>query len=163
MPGEERIAIEKPNGHYCFACGTANPIGLKLDFYRSGEAVCTDVVLERFHEGWENIVHGGIISTLLDEVMSWAIMYKKRTLLVTRNMNIKYVRPVTVGIPLTARGWFVDDSEPPKIRARAEIRDEKERLLVRSRGEFVRLSKEQFSLIPKEIREDMVSVFSNFD
>lgn len=163
MSVEEKVAIEKPEGHYCFACGTANPIGLNLDFYRVGDKICSEVTLDRYHVGWENVVHGGIISTLLDEVMSWAIMYSKKVFLVTRSMNIKYVRPVLIGMPLTARGWLVDDSEPPKIRARAEIRDDQERLLVRSRGEFIKLSGEQLSLIPEEAKKAMASLFNKFD
>lgn len=162
MAEEQRVQIEKPEGHYCFACGTANPIGLNLDFYRVGDRICSEVTLDKVHEGWANVIHGGIISTLLDEVMSWAIMYTKKIFLVTRNMNIKYVRPVLIGMPLTARGWLVDDSEPPKIRARAEIRDDQERLMVRSRGEFVRLSEEQLSLIPVEVKRAMDDLFEKF-
>ncbi len=162
MLEEERIAIQKLDDHYCFACGTANPIGLNLDFYRSGDRICSEVTLKKVHTGWDNIVHGGIISTVLDEIMSWAIMYRKKVFLVTRNMSIKYVRPVLVGTPLTARGWLTDDSEPPKIRARAEIRDEQKRLLVRSKGEFVEVPEEQFSLIPQEVRESMAALFEKF-
>ncbi len=163
MSGEEIIPIQKPDGHYCFACGTANPIGLNLDFYRAGDAICSTVTLKKVHEGWENLVHGGIISTLLDEIMSWAVMYRKKVFLVTRNMSIKYVRPVMIGVPLTARGWLVDDSEPPKIRAKAEIRDEHERLMVRSTAEFVRLSEKQLHLIPNEVKRYMDALFEKFE
>jgi len=76
---QKRIEIRKPEGHFCFACGTDNPIGLHLHFYRLGNAVCTDITLGKYHEGWQDIAHGGIISTLLDEVMSWAVMVSKRT------------------------------------------------------------------------------------
>ena len=63
--------------------------------------------------GWENMVHGGIISALLDEVMSWAIMYHKKTFLVTRKMSIKYIRPVPVETPLTAKGrWWTIHTLP---------------------------------------------------
>jgi len=163
MPEEMKVPIRKPNGHHCFACGTDNPIGLNLDFYWSGDAVCTDITLGRNHEGWQDIVHGGIISTLLDEVMSWAIMYAKKTYLVTRKMDIKYVRNVTVGTPLTVKGRLVDDSAPPKIRARGEIRDEQGRLLVRSNGEFVVLPEAHFASMPESFRNQMNSVFRSFD
>ncbi|MBU0733140.1 MAG: PaaI family thioesterase [Proteobacteria bacterium] len=160
---EKRVDIQKPEGHYCFACGTENPIGLNLKFYRLGDAVCSDITLGRYHEGWQNIAHGGIISTLLDEVMSWAIMYSKKTFLVTRKMDIKYVRNVSIGIPLTVTGKLVDDSAPPKIRARAEIRDDQGRLLVRSNGEFVALSGKQFSSVPTSFKNQMSSLFESFE
>ncbi len=159
---EERIEIPKPQGHNCFACGTENPIGLNLQFYRLADTVCTELILQREYEGWEGVVHGGIVSTLLDEVMSWAIMYTKKVFLVTRKMDIKYVRPVLVGTPLTVAGRLVDDSQPPKIRARAEIRDDQGRLLVRSNGEFVEIPKENFSRLPQDYKEQMVSLFEKF-
>jgi acyl-coenzyme A thioesterase PaaI-like protein len=73
MSEEKRVTIKKLQGHNCFACGTANPIGLNLQFYRFGDAVYSDITLGKNHEGWENVAHGGIVSTLLDEVMSWSI------------------------------------------------------------------------------------------
>ena len=163
MSESERTEIEKPEGHYCFACGTANPIGLNLSFYGIGDAVCTDITLEKVHEGWENMAHGGIVTTLLDEVMSWAIMYSKKVFLVTRNMKIKYIRPVMIGTPLTITGRLTDDSEPPKIRAKAEIRDAEGRLFVRSSAEFVELSKKELATVPEGMKEQMLSLFQKFE
>ena len=45
MPEQEKIFIEKPTGHRCFACGTDNPIGLNLQFYCLGDEVCSDISL----------------------------------------------------------------------------------------------------------------------
>ena len=162
MSAEERINIQKPQGHHCFACGTANPIGLNLRFYRLGDAVCSDITLGKNHEGWENVAHGGIVSTLLDEVMSWAIMYFKKIFLVTRKMEVKYIRPVLIGTPLVVKGEVIDDSEPPKIRARADIRNDEGNLLVRSIGEFVELPREKLPSVPDELKEEMLGLFKRF-
>ena len=163
MNEEKRVDIEKPQGHFCFACGTANPIGLNLKFYQLGDAVCSDVTLGKYHEGWQDIAHGGIISTLLDEVMSWAIMYSKKTFLVTRKIDIKYVRNVMIGTPLTVTGKLIDDTNPPKIRAKAEIRDAEGHLLVRSNAEFVVLPEEKFSSVPASFKNQMASLFKSFE
>ncbi|MDP6178926.1 MAG: PaaI family thioesterase [Desulfatiglandales bacterium] len=160
--GNDRIAIPKPRGHHCFACGTDNPIGLNLQFYRIGDALFSDIILKKVHEGWEGMAHGGIVSTLIDEVMSWVIMYSKRVFLVTRNTTVKYIRPVLIGAPLTVTGRLIDESGPPKIKAEAEIRDGEERLLVRGVGEFVVLPKEKFSLISENFREEMETLFKKF-
>jgi len=162
MNEEKRISIEKLQGHNCFACGTANPIGLNLQFYNLGDEVCSEITLGKNHEGWENMAHGGIVSTLLDEVMSWTIMYFKKIFLVTRKMDIKYVRPVLIGIPLTVKGSVLDDSAPPKIKARAEIRDNEGHLLVRSNAEFVAVSGEKLSLVPENLKEEMFALFDKF-
>ena len=159
---EKRVDIEKPEGHHCFACGTANPIGLNLKFYCRGDAVCSDITLGKYHEGWQDLAHGGIISTLLDEVMSWAIMYSKKVFVVTRKMDIKYVRNVLIGTPLTVTGRFVGDAKPPLVKAKAEIRDDEGRLLVRSNGEFVVLSEERLSTVPRSFKDEMFSLFERF-
>ena len=162
MQEQEKIFIEKPTGHRCFACGTDNPIGLNLQFYCLGDEVCSDISLGANYAGWENMVHGGIISALLDEVMSWAIMYHKKTFLVTRKMSIKYIRPVPVETLLTAKGKVVDDSHPPKIMANAEIRDSKGRLLVRGTAEFVAVSRDGLEMVPEWDKAVIGSLFQRF-
>ncbi len=163
MSSGQKVSIEKLQGWYCFACGTANPIGLNLQFYRFGDSICSDITLGKYHEGWQNMAHGGIISTLLDEVMSWAIIYFKKVFFVTRKMEVKYVNPVLVGTPLTVKGMLRDESEPPKLTARAEIRDDNGRLLVRSKGEFVILPKERLTSVPDDLKQDMLSLFRKYE
>jgi len=162
MTEEKKVSIEKLQGYYCFACGTANPIGLNLEFYRLGDSVCSDIILGKYYEGWQNMAHGGIISTLLDEVMSWTILYFKKVFFVTRKMDVKYVNPVFLETPLTIKGTLRDESEPPKIAVKAEIRDDKRKLLVRSRGEFVILPEERLSSVPDDLKQDMLSLFRRF-
>jgi len=154
-----KIEIKKLQGHNCFACGTANPIGLNLKFYRLGDAVCSDIILGRSYEGLENLVHGGIISTLLDEIMSWTIIYFKKVFFVTRKMDVKYIKPVKVGIPLTVKGKLMDSSGGRKIEARGEVLDDNGNLLVRSFGEFVVLPKEKLPFVPEGLKKDMLSLF----
>lgn len=162
--GEEnkKIPIEKVDGHTCFACGTANPIGLQMKFYRQGDSVCSDITLGKYHVGWEHIAHGGIISTLLDEVMSWTVLYFKRSFFVTRKMDIKYVRTVPVGKPLTVRGLISGNSHTAgteKVGARGQIVDEEGRLLARSTGEFVLLPKEKLEEVPEGMKQEMLALF----
>ena len=159
---EDRVRIPQVDGQSCFACGTANPIGLKLKFYRADDAICPDITLGKYHAGWANMAHGGIISTLLDETMSWTILYLKRAFFVTRKMEIKYIRPVLVGKPLTVRGKLIGSSDEVKIRAKAEIRDGEGNILARSSGEFVVLPKEELSMLPEEMKEEMTALFERF-
>jgi uncharacterized protein (TIGR00369 family) len=159
---EEKVAIPKLQGHGCFACGTDNPIGLNLEFYGLGDLVCTDITLGKQYEGWDGMVHGGIISTLLDEIMSWAIMYSQKVFLVTRQMSIKYVKPVLVETPLTVTGKLADISRPPRIGGSAEIRDQEDRLLVRGSGEFVAVPEEKLDTIPDDFKKQMAALFEAF-
>lgn len=159
---EKRIDIPGLEGHSCFACGTANPIGLKLKFYNRNDTVCADITLGKNYEGWQNMAHGGIISTLLDEVMAWTIMYFKRIFFVTRKMKVKYVRPVMIGVPLTVKGRLMKDMKPPYIEAVADILDDRNQLLVRATGEFVEVPRDKLELVPDGLKQDMMELFEKF-
>lgn len=162
MSPEERIKITKPEGFTCFACGTANPIGLNMEFYRSGDTICTDITLGKYHVGWSNISHGGIISTLLDEVMSWTILYFKRIFFVTRKMEVKYIKPVIVGTPITICGRLAKhDGSSREIKVKAEIRDNQGNILARGTGGFVPIEKEKVSFVSDEARREIFSLIRN--
>lgn len=155
----ERMDLPKLEGHGCFACGTANPIGLNLKFYREGEYILSDVTLRKQYEGWDGMAHGGIISTMLDEVMSWAIIYLKGVFFVTRKMEIKYIKPVLIGVPLTVRGELREESRERIIHAQAKILDGRGQILSRATGEFVELPPERLSAVPEGMKKEMVDLF----
>ena len=144
--------------HYCFVCGEQNPSGLHLRFSLQDGKVRTEFTPQKIHQGYKDIIHGGLISTLLDEVMSWAVLYFKRVLFVTRKMKIKYIRPVLIGTPLTVKGILIDTSEPPKVMTRGEILDDQGRLLVRSTGEFIELPAESFSSVSEGVKKEMLAL-----
>lgn len=156
---EERILFPKLRGHHCFACGTDNPYGLNLQFYAVGDSVCSDVTLDRYRVGWEGMAHGGIISTLLDEIMAWTIVYFKRVFFVTRKMEVRYLKPVPVETPLTLRGRFGKDMAYPRIAVRGEVLNGNGELLAHSIGEFVALGEEKLHLVPKGLKSDMQALF----
>jgi acyl-coenzyme A thioesterase PaaI-like protein len=160
MHNQLRVPIPKPQGHGCFACGTENPRGLKLDFYYTGEEVCSDITLDRFFEGWGNVAHGGILSTLLDEVMSWTVIYLKRVFFFTRKMEIKYIKPVLVGTELTVKGRLEDDSHKRLIKVKGEIVDKAGKLLTKGSGKYGILSEDQFSSVSQKVRQEMNQLFS---
>jgi len=77
----------------CFACGQKNPIGLKLIFTREGKGVRTEFTPGELHQGWSGVVHGGIISCILDEAMSYASLYAGVNSLTAR-MQTRFKRPL---------------------------------------------------------------------
>lgn len=82
--------------HECFACSDHNPIGLKLKFYEEDEYVKANWKPESQFQGYYQVVHGGIQSTLIDEVGSWCCQIKLKAAGVTRNLNVKYRKPLYV-------------------------------------------------------------------
>ena len=158
-----KTSIPIPEGHNCFACGTNNPIGLKLDFYRQGNSVCSDVVLSRNHVGWQNMAHGGIISTLLDEVMSWTVIYFKKAFSVTRQIQVRYLRPVPVEVLLTVKGTITSDGTSRSCQAEAVLLNSKGNILAKGEGEFVLLSEDRLTALPDEFKDQMMDLFKKYE
>jgi uncharacterized protein (TIGR00369 family) len=98
-----RIAVTP---HNCFACGTLNRDGLHLVLHTDGERCWTDVTLGSQFEGWEGMAHGGIVCTILDEVMAWALI-DHDAWGVTARMNVAFRRPVPIGEPVRGEGRLV--------------------------------------------------------
>lgn len=89
----------------CFACGSQNPVGLKLKFKlneEDGTAVSQTIVADHFN-GWKGAVHGGIITTLLDEIMVYAGT-SSGWFTVTGSIEVKFHKPVPTGKLLTIKG-----------------------------------------------------------
>jgi uncharacterized protein (TIGR00369 family) len=102
--GGRRIVLAP---HNCFACGTLNVHGLQLDLHAGGDRCWTELSLPLRFEGWEGIAHGGIVCTILDEVMAWALV-DHDVWGVTARMNVEFRRPVPIGRPIRAEGRVID-------------------------------------------------------
>lgn len=90
---------------WCFACGRQNPIGLKLEFTEQDGKYITTFTGGPEHQGWDNIMHGGIVSTLLDEITARYI-YHQGYNAVTARLEIRYRHPTPIGQKLTITGWI---------------------------------------------------------
>jgi len=82
----------------CFGCGNKNPIGLKLKFSRDGKGVRTEYTPDKLHQGWADIIHGGIITSALDEAMAYAAGYEGIRC-ITATVQTRFKRPLMVGEP----------------------------------------------------------------
>ena len=95
---------KQPNSHYCFLCGVANPIGLKIAFYQASEAcVVVRFVPREEHQGYPGVLHGGIISALLDETIGRTLVPRDRWGM-TVELTVRFLASVPIGRPLTIEG-----------------------------------------------------------
>lgn len=127
---------KSPQNH-CFACGNANPDGMRLKFYFDEErrlAVCNFKLAKRY-TGPPGHAHGGIIATILDEAMG-KVNKLRSVVALTKSMTVEYLRPVPLRQPLTVTGreQQVLGREHTNV---AEIQDEKGEVLARSTGKFI--------------------------
>jgi acyl-coenzyme A thioesterase PaaI-like protein len=88
------VRLERDN--YCFACGKDNPRGLKLDIEVDREGARFSYQVPKELQGWPDVTHGGIISTMLDEVMVWAAAGREIHT-VTAEMTVRFKKPLPTG------------------------------------------------------------------
>ena len=86
----------------CFGCGPANEIGLQLKFFTNGEVLKTTTIIPEHLIGWSNLAHGGIISTILDEIMAWTGIYLQKKFILTKSLSCEYAKPIPVGMKIFA-------------------------------------------------------------
>jgi len=98
-----RIVLEP---HNCFACGTLNVHGLGLELHAGDDRCWTELALPTRFEGWESMAHGGIVCTILDEVMAWALVNHDMWG-VTARMTVEFRHPVPIGRPIRGEGRVV--------------------------------------------------------
>ena len=102
--------IQLPNraNHNCFGCSPLNASGLQMSFYANEAAVFSKVTVPEHLCGWNNLVHGGVLSTILDEIMSWSAIYLLKQVAMTKSMSVDFLKPVYVGNLLKAEGTVLD-------------------------------------------------------
>ena len=133
VPGVPRFEIAP---HRCFACGTLNATGMGLVLHVEPGRSWVELTLEPRFQGWDGIAHGGILCTILDEVMAWALVGEDNWGLTAR-MSVDFKRPVEVGQAIRAEGWVVR-SRRRLIDAAGHIVDARDgQLLATSIGVYV--------------------------
>ena len=110
-PGRGRVVRDAGSGltiedapHHCFACGSLNEHGIHLDLHVDGDRCWTDLALADRFQGWDGIAHGGIICTILDEVMAWSLAATDNWGLTAR-MSVDFKRPIRLGVAIRGEGW----------------------------------------------------------
>ncbi len=116
--------------HKCFCCSPNNPIGLKLDFWydEKNQIVGTNWNPLEYLQGYPNVLHGGIQSTLMDEVASWAVYVLIETGGVTSKMEIRFLKPVLISNGLLTIKASLIDKEKRFANIKTELFDGKNEL-----------------------------------
>jgi uncharacterized protein (TIGR00369 family) len=105
--------LRDPNGafvfepHHCFACGELNEHGLHLALHTDPEGSWTEMTLAPQFQGWDAVAHGGIVCTILDEVMAWSVI-GRGTWGVTARLNVAFRRPIPTGRAIRAEGSVLE-------------------------------------------------------
>lgn len=123
----------------CFACGPDNPEGLRLDWQSIDSGMVALFSPGEKFQGWQGVVHGGILATVLDEAMTrLAILVHGPA--VTAEITVRYIAPALIGEPLWIRGEL-DSVSRKVITGRSEIRKEGTSgpLIAKATGKIIRI------------------------
>jgi uncharacterized protein (TIGR00369 family) len=108
----------------CFGCSDANPHGLRLRFRHTELGCITNCAITETYCGFDGLVHGGVIATLLDEAAAWAVIARLGRLGVTREMTTRYLKPVPTAMELVVTGTITSHDERGAIvRSRINAAD----------------------------------------
>ncbi len=128
----------------CFVCGEQNKIGLKAKFFFENDRAFTECIAERQFEGYRDVFHGGIISTLLDEVMIKALL-SMNIYAMTVELNLRFHKIVTIGQKLNFMGCL-EKKRGRLYLTRGEAKNENGELVASATGKYL------------EVRENMRSM-----
>ena len=96
-------------GQPCFGCAPDHPIGFRLAFERDGDSLLTRFTPDARYQGPPGIMHGGLVTTLADEVAAWTLVGLKGRFGFTSTIEVKLHRPVRIGAEVLARGRITRD------------------------------------------------------
>jgi uncharacterized protein (TIGR00369 family) len=143
-PGSgHNTAYVKLQKNYCFVCGMNNPDGMRLKFTLDEERnafVCRFRLGKRY-TGPPGHTHGGIIASILDDAMG-KVNKLQNVIALTKEMTVEYLKPVPLHQPLRVEGRGVS-IEGRRHTNQAEILNDKNEVLARSRGLFIAIDPEK--------------------
>jgi len=138
--------IELPHTPGCLVCGRQNPVGLHLSLFVDTD---TAEIRTRFtpgpqHIGFEGILHGGVLATVLDEAMVWAAIWTSKKACVAGELNVRFRKSALVGEEMicTTR---VTVSRSRLIETTGELKTSGGQLIVTGAGKYVPLAGEPTS------------------
>jgi acyl-coenzyme A thioesterase PaaI-like protein len=136
--------LELPHTSGCLVCGRQNPKGLHLHLHvdESTGAVETRFTPGPEHIGFEGIIHGGVLATVLDEAMVWAATWRGRRFCVCGELSIRFRKAAEVGKPLVIRA-SVSSARGRFLQTTGEVKDGADETLATAEGKYLALPDER--------------------
>jgi uncharacterized protein (TIGR00369 family) len=133
--------VELKDDRGCFVCGQDNEWGLRLVFKidDAARSISTEFTPRKVHQGYMDVVHGGIISTVLDEAMTKLAFSLGRDA-VTGRLSVRFKRPLMVGERITVTGKLTKESGRA-IEAEASAVKDDGTVVAEAEGLLMRLKK----------------------
>ena len=148
------MAEPRSPARLCFACGEDNPRGLGMRFEMQSDRAVAQFTVPDYLQGFPGRAHGGVVATMLDEAMGWAV-YGSGNWAMTAKLSMRFRAKVPLGEPLTVSGWVTRD-RGRFLELRSEVRSQEGILLAEADGLFARVLGEQAEEL-REIYEALIA------
>jgi uncharacterized protein (TIGR00369 family) len=122
--------------HNCFGCSPVNPSGLQMKFYANQETVNSWLKVPAHFCGYSTLIHGGVISTILDEIMSRTAIYKFKNFIMTKSITVDFIKPLYIEREIRAEGRVLEKLNRTKARIEGFLYNDKDELCAKSTGLF---------------------------
>ena len=100
------MSLLRSDANHCFVCGPGNPIGLKLNFILEQDICYSEFTPGPDHCGYDNVTHGGIVFSALDDVMAnW--LFLKGLKAFTAKCEIRYRDTLPIGTKVRLEGHCI--------------------------------------------------------
>lgn len=108
-----KVIKKQTNSEMCIICGMKNEAGVKAPFYEMEDGSVVSVFCYHdCHQSYPERTHGGLISTMLDEIIGRAIWVSEPDIwAVTMDINVKFRKPVPYEEELLAYGKVTKNSK----------------------------------------------------
>ncbi len=98
---------KQPSSKMCFVCGRDNPIGFHLQFFQDSDGcVYADYTPKEEHQGFPGVMHGGLVTALLDEILGRTAIASNLWCM-TAELGVRFKKPVPIGEPLKLKGEII--------------------------------------------------------
>ena len=126
----------------CFVCGRDNSIGLHVHFFQDGDdCVHAEFTPREEHQGFPGVMHGGLVTALLDEIIGRTAIAKDYWCMTAR-LQVRIKKPIPIGAPLKVKGE-IENCNGRLLNGRGEIRLADGSLAAEAQGTFLKIPEPQ--------------------
>lgn len=151
-----KVVGKQTNSRNCIVCGMDNEFGIKAPFYNMEDgSIATIFKFKFFHQSYPGRVHGGMITSMLDELIGRVLWLSEPDVYaVTTSLEVKFRKPVPYEEEIKGRAVMLTNT-PRYFVARGEILDKNGNVLAEAEGKYLKLPPEKITSENVSIDEEM--------
>jgi len=149
---------ELPHTHSCFVCGESNPIGLNVRFETDGKVVRARFTPRPEHIGFKQVVHGGLIATVLDEIMVWACVAQTKRFAYCAELTVRFQNPLRPGEETLATAELVTNRRDRIFEVKSDLKDNAGKIFATATGKYIPVKSVELADMAMDVVGDLKGI-----